>query len=114
MNSSTRIASAGHLFSVVAFGAVVVSGLTGHSKAGLAGGDDGGLGIPGLGNSTPQSCTLTSSDPRQKNSCNSRGGNGESGEAGYVHGDASGDGSYRDDADYRADPAFEDYMDGRY
>jgi hypothetical protein len=38
-----------------AFGAIAVSSLTGHGKAGLTGGgDDGsGLGIPGLGGDTP-------------------------------------------------------------
>ena len=86
MTSSARMSTANHLLSVVAFGALAVAGLMGHSKAGLDDGDGGGLDIPGLGNSTPQSCTLTSSDPRNRDSCNSGGNNGSDGEPGYVHG----------------------------
>jgi len=102
MMSSTRMSTASHLFSVLAFGAIAISSLMGHGKAGLTDGgdDDGGLGIPGLGNSTPQTCTLTSSDPRNKDSCNSKGGNGDTGENGSVHGNAGHYEDYRDDSDY--------------
>lgn len=108
MTSSTRMSAAHHGLSVVAFGAVAMAGLMGHSKAGLTDGGDGGLDIPGLGNSTPQSCTLTSSDPRNKDSCNVSGNNGSDGGAGYVHGngahrhysDDSDDRRYQDDSDY--------------
>lgn len=106
MMSSTRMSTASHLFSALAFGAIAASSLMGHGKAGLTdGGDDnGGLGIPGLGNSAPQTCTLTSSDPRNKNSCNSRGGDGVSGDNGSVHGNA---GHYED---YHDDPYYKDYV----
>jgi hypothetical protein len=105
---STPATTASHVLSVLAFGAIVASALIGHPKDGLTGGGDdsgnGGLGIPGLGNSTPQSCTLTSSDPRNKNSCNSEGGNGDSGQNGSVHGNA---GHYED---YHNDPGYQDYV----
>lgn len=103
MMSSTRMSTAGHLFSALAFGAIAASSLMGHGKAGLTDdGDGGGLGIPGLGgDNAPQSCTITTADPRNKNSCNSEGGNGESGENGYVHGNARHYVDYHDDPSYR-------------
>jgi hypothetical protein len=100
MISSTRKSTAHHGLSVLAFGAVAMAALTGHGKAGLTGGDDGGLDIPGLGNSTPQSCTLTSSDPRNKDSCNVSGNNGSDGSPGYVH-QNSPHRRYSDDSDSR-------------
>ena len=108
MMSSTRMSTASHLFSALAFGAIAVSSLMGNGKTGLTdGGDDGGLGIPGLGNDAPQTCTLTSSDPRNKNSCNSEGGNGSSGENGYVHGTAD---HYED---YHENPYYKRYIEHR-
>lgn len=105
MMSSTRTSTASHLFSVLAFGAIAASSLMGHGKAGLTGdGDDGLGGIPGLGSGNdnePHSCTLTTADPRNKNSCNSEGGNGETGENGYTHGNARHYVDYRDNPGYR-------------
>jgi hypothetical protein len=48
----------------------------------LPGGD--GLDIPGLENG-PDGCSVTSTDPKNQNSCNADGGNGSDGEAGAVH-----------------------------
>ena len=109
MMSSTRMSTASHLFSALAFGAIAASSLMGHGKAGLTGGDDdGGLGIPGLGgDNAPQSCTITTADPRNKNSCNSKGGDGASGENGSVHGNA---GHYED---YHKDRYYQDYVENR-
>jgi len=103
MMSSTRMSTASHLFSALAFGAIAASSLLGHGKAGLTdGGDNGGLGIPGLdGDNAPQSCTITTADPRNRNSCNSEGGNGDSGQNGYVHGNARHYEDYHDDSGYK-------------
>ena len=104
MKSSTRMSRASHAFSVLAFGLIAASSLMGHPKAGLTdGGDDGGgLGIPGLGgDNAPHSCTITTADPRNKNSCNSEGGNGKSGENGSTHGNAHHYVDYHDDPDYQ-------------
>src|SRR5581483_7213081 len=62
---STPLSTASHLFSALAFGTIAASSLLGHGKAGLTdGGDNGGLGIPGLdGDNAPQSCTITTADP---------------------------------------------------
>lgn len=105
MMSSTRMSTASHVFSVIAFGAIAASSLMGHGKAGLTDGD-GGLGIPGFddGGDAPQSCTLTTADPRNRDSCNSEGGNGETGENGYVHGSA------RHYVDYRDNPGYKRYV----
>lgn len=101
MMSSTRMSTAGHLFSAFAFGAIAASSLMGHGKAGLTDGD-GGLGIPGFGNGDgPQTCTITTADPRNRDSCNSEGGDGESGENGAVHGNARHYVDYHQDPDYR-------------
>jgi hypothetical protein len=99
------MSTAGHLFSALAFGAIAASSLMGHGKSGLTD-DGGGLGIPGLGgdDNVPQSCAITTADPRNKNSCNSEGGNGETGENGYVHGNA------RHYVDYRDDPEYQRYV----
>ena len=106
MMSSTRMSTASHVFSALAFGAIAMSSLMGNGKTGLTDDDGGGLGIPSLGNGdAPQTCTLTSSDPRNRDSCNSKGGNGKSGDVGYIHGNA------RHYEDYRDDPDFEDYVD---
>jgi hypothetical protein len=96
------MSTASHLFSALAFGAIAASSLLGHGKAGLTDGGGDGLGIPGLGgDNAPQSCTITTADPRNRNSCNSTGGDGVSGENGYVHGNAGRYEDYHDDPDYR-------------
>ncbi len=100
---STLTVVRGHLLSVVAFGAIAASSLMGHGEAALTDrGDDGGLGIPGLnGDDAPQSCTITTADPRNSNSCNAEGGNGAAGDNGYTHGDAGHYIDYHDDPDYQ-------------
>ncbi len=83
MSSWNRTSPATHLLTVVA--AAGVMGLSGlMAPSGLLGNDDG-PDIPSVGDSK-SNCTVSSSDPRNRDSCNSSGHNGSDGAPGSVHG----------------------------
>jgi hypothetical protein len=102
MMASAKSTRSGHALSVAVFAlAMTMSGLSGQGLPGIP--DEGdGSNVPGLGNSTPDGCSVTSSDPGHRDSCNSYGHDGGDGRPGSV----SGSGEYKD---YRDHPAYREY-----
>lgn len=83
MSSLTRLSRRGRLLAVAtAVAALSAGGGMAWATPGLPSGD--GLEIPGLKNG-PDGCSVTSSDPKNRNSCNAEGGNGSDGKPGAVH-----------------------------
>ncbi|MGQ0480572.1 MAG: hypothetical protein ACT4O0_06020 [Pseudonocardia sp.] len=97
MSNSKRIPRGRYAVAVTAaLAAMLGGGWTAHAAPDLPTGD--GLGIPGL-EKGPEGCSVTSTDPKNQNSCNSDGGNGSDGKAGAVHRDGRTYYGGRDGAD---------------